>query len=170
MAIHYAKIAAYLLVCNFIIISANGATAQEQSNPFALCAAIQDDQQRLSCFDQAARTGNSSLPEIDTAIPDVLVSPTNESRIAEFGRPPVRQAPTQTNDDEIHVTIVSWKKYSYNKWVFTTSDGQVWRQMDDRRIHLRGSQVGATIRKVMMGGFRLKLDGQSWGTRVKRVR
>ena len=54
--------------------------------------------------------------------------------------------------------------------VFTTEDGQVWRQSDSKRVFPRSEQFQATIKKGMMGSFFLQIDGIRRNIRVKRIR
>lgn len=186
MTLKYSKELLILFVCGLFILTTENTQAQGQDNAFQRCLSIEDNQARLSCFDQAARAMNNQetiSPPITTphTQPNAIIAPAQVTSIQpdtqpdaarrdEFGRSSMRPEPTEVEDDTLHVTIVSWRKSLRGHYIMTTADGQVWRQTETGRIPLRGDQVSATIKKGALGSFRLNIDGMRKSFRVKRER
>jgi carboxypeptidase Q len=74
--------------------------------------------------------------------------------------------PTEANT--LQVTVTSVRKNLSNKFVFETEAGQVWLQVDQRRIRYEDTPFEAKIRPASMGSFFLKPDSNSVSVRVRR--
>ena len=145
--------------------------AQAQESAFQACLDIKNSQERLRCFDHAAAETKKPIPNINlrrTNNPDANADVRSiASSRDDFGRSSMKR-PETPEKDSLTVTLVSWKKTLHGKLIFTTSDGQVWRQTDTARLLLRGSNLPATITRTAMGGYRLSIDGIKRGAQVKR--
>lgn len=158
-----------LIICGFLISSPHQSFAQAAQSDFQKCSLIEKTQERLACFDSAAKKANEALPEINVIERNNSNRPVIDRSNSNFARenPNVGIPATMVNG-RMRVVIVSWHKYDHEKWVFTTADGQVWRQMDPAAVNITGDTVGATIKELSLGGFRMRLDGTGWGFRVKQ--
>jgi hypothetical protein len=146
------------------------------------CKTIADDENRLNCFDQISlHPASSKEPEKsqqnhdkDSIEPSQgLSTPSlNEDEFgAESLRARIEEKEKQT-PQKIEVSLIEVGKNRLGKFFFVLSNGQVWRQLkaDTQSVviprDLSDSKV--KIRKKLLGGYLLTLDGRS--VRVKRIR
>lgn len=154
--------------------SAHEHTITEQNR---MCRAIENDYERLSCYDRI----NIELATISNAAPTAsIIRQTPDSSAPDangpdpetFGLP----TPTTTNSENgdqqsVRIVITSFAKNPHGEILFYTSNGQVWQQKDNTRVFLRqGESPSATISQSSFGGYRLKIDGKRPKIRVKRIR
>jgi len=76
------------------------------------------------------------------------------------------------NDDTVHSNIVGdftgWKG---DNTIFKLENGMVWRQIENDTFHVKATENAAiTIKKGMMGGWRLSMVGYNNAVRVKRIK
>jgi hypothetical protein len=70
--------------------------------------------------------------------------------------------------DSIEVVIVAAEENVYGKLVYTTQDGQVWRQSDQRSLRAPELPFDAEIRRAAAGSFFLKPLSGGIAVRVQR--
>jgi len=75
------------------------------------------------------------------------------------------------NDDTIHSNIVgTFTGWAGDSTVFTLDNGMVWKQVENESFHVRATENAAiTIKKGLMGGWRLSMVGYNNTVRVKRI-
>ena len=153
------------------------ATAHAQSLPdrtadYLKCTLIADMSPRLACYDAVSASLRATVQ--NEASPAVEAQPEEDAEArarANFGASTLPRERQERNEpDEVGVLITSWRTSPLGKLVFTTEDGQVWRQSDSNRLFPRSEQFNATIKKGMMGSYFLKIEGIRRAIRVKRVR
>jgi hypothetical protein len=115
--------------------------AAAQSPP---CTAIEDDAERLRCYDQALRSAPPPAPaptaQTPTAPPAQSASANASSATAApapatAATPPQQQTPQQGADQEsIPLVIVGVRTLQGRETIFTTQDGATWVQNDSQRI------------------------------------
>lgn len=171
---------ASLIVSAALGLSAGAASAQSAPaaadsaallNSLSACRALREDAARLACFDSAA----SRLVAAERAGEIVVVDRerVRTARRQAFGlslpsldllRRDRPEAPIQ----EVSLVLAGARQDASGKWVLRTEEGQVWRQIDDRRLFrspARGAK--ADIRRAALGSFFMNIDGQS-AIRVRR--
>ena len=137
-----------ILLFTTLLALAAGASADTLTNQMHGCAAIENDSERLSCYDALSKT-------LDRRAEDNFGQ--EQKRIAE-------EAP-----DSISATVSKIQEGSYGKVVVTLHNGQVWRQNDSGRVHWdQGEQV--LIERGVFGSFFMKSTEGGRKIRVKRVK
>jgi len=157
-------------------------TLPDRTKDYLKCSEIVDLSPRLACYDAVSaalqqgpqdQVETAPAAEAPAATSPVASADTAESNAefrANFGAQHIAREPEQEEPDEIRVLVTSWSTSPLGKMIFTTEDGQIWRQSDSNRVFPRSEQFSATIKKGMMGSFFLKIDGIRRAIRVKRVR
>jgi len=154
----------------------------DRTQDYLKCSLIADLSPRLACYDavsaslrqavqapaQVAPTGQA--PTTDAPAQATPPAESSAEDRSSFGAQHLRRDQKPEEPDEIRVLVTSWRTSPLGKMVFTTEDGQVWRQSDSNRVFPRTEQFHATIKKGMMGSFFLKIDGIRRNIRVKRIR
>ncbi len=177
-----------IFVAGFALLTADTmALSQPQlMHAMAQCSEIQQQQQRLQCFDQLAAT--VAKPATSLNAPSVLQrSDSNQSTqlqaqttqaasatatstatlqpdpVADFGQEQRRL----TKLDELTAQIHSVKRDKLQKLVITLSNNQVWKQTDSARLDLKtGDQI--VIKRAALGSFLLGKANVNTTIRVKR--
>ncbi|TKB51141.1 hypothetical protein FCL40_00875 [Ferrimonas sediminicola] len=145
----------------------------------AACRAIDDQRQRLACYDKAAEAVVHCAAHKDrldrllcfdglakpaAAVPAQAPAAAPATTDQRFGlnneRPEEPEAISQA--------ISKMKTDPYGKFIVTLENGQVWKQIDSRRFRL-DQGVPVTIRKASLGSFILSQSDGSKSARVKRV-
>ena len=74
-------------------------------------------------------------------------------------------------DDTIHGNIVgSFTGWTGNGTVFTLANGMIWKQVEGDTFNVRATENAAiTIKKGLLGGWRLSMVGYNNTVRVKRI-
>ncbi|RYG28377.1 MAG: hypothetical protein EON93_18700 [Burkholderiales bacterium] len=113
------------------------------------CAGLEDDAKRHACF-------------------DVLTPELRGNGVKTFGETK-KPAATPAEPDEISLGVSAIDRAG-DEMVFTMANGQVWKQSDTRQLGGFGKGPWtAEIRKGMVGGFSLSLNGSA-SIKVKRVK
>ena len=152
-----------------------------QSNIEAMltgCALINDDGQRHTCYDQVLRpdkmTDRSELPATaensdkpETVEPSQAQTEAVEIKleaVEEFGLR--EKQPRETVS--LTVTVNGIRKNLTDRFVYTTTDGQVWVQNDTRRVRYDEVPFVAEIRSAAMGSYYLKPKSSGVSVKVRR--
>jgi len=159
----------------------------DAAEPPSDCARIDDDRDRLACYDAASGRGAPSGPSSTTAVsvpaaapvvaaPTVTIAtpaPAKEAVVQSernFGMSAERQLGEQGAPKSITATVVSVTPASHiNRWVVALDNGQVWEQREttpDARRPRPGDTV--TIRGASLGSF--LLISSRGASRVRRIR
>jgi hypothetical protein len=148
------------------------------------CASIDEDGKRLACYDQILSpdivTNNTKLPPgSDVVTPsqaqadavEATPSQTQSQVLQEeqvdadkFGLKQKQPRETQS----ITVTVNGIRKNLSDHFVYTTTDGQVWVQIDTRKPRYDEVPFIAEIRTASLGSFFLKPSSYGYSIRVRR--
>ncbi len=186
--ISHERAAIYLLVLgSMLVVTAFG--EENLSSRLPQCAAVEDDAQRLECFDNEVSRHQQIVileekPEIPQAkstelqspasSPDVPIAVPAKTTIDNFGMNP-KLASQSANGDipaeitEITAMVTEVYERPYGEYVVTLDNGQVWTEKE----HKAGLRIkeGDTliIRKGRFGGYRL-IGGGNRSSQVVRVK
>ena len=83
-----------------------------------------------------------------------------------------RQAPPDTEPEQVEVRIVPVRYTKSGLGVFMMSDGQVWQETEAQPEYRRlqpGREYDARIKRGMVSGYRLYVAGGSWMHKVRRL-
>jgi hypothetical protein len=178
--------AARLLACLVLVLATAGSALGQGSVP---CTAIQDDTERLACYDRALRGGAAPTAPAPTAAPPAADAPTlgtndqrGERRIRSSTATPAPAAPTvnvppaagnvgRGNGDElIPIVVVNVRALPGRETTFTDRDGTRWVQTDSQRIvNLPDAPFDANLKRGAMGSFFL-VPEEGRAIRVRQVR
>ncbi|WP_271079308.1 hypothetical protein [Aurantiacibacter sp. MUD61] len=147
----------------FMALFALPATAQD--NPYAGCAAISDDAERLACFDRTYAEQVVVIAEREEA--------EEERREEVFG---FREEDAVLEREEaaeatLTVTVQEILQGSRRDQVLLMDNGQLWREIDGStlRNRVREGWTG-TVSRHWSGAYEIRFEGRSGYLRVARVR
>jgi hypothetical protein len=183
--------AAARLLAGFVLVMAAAGSALGQGS--VPCTAIQNDNERLACYDRALRGGAAPAatpaPAPVAAPPPAADAPTlgtndqrSERRIRSSAATPAPAAPTvnvppaggnagRGNGDElIPIVVVNVRALPGREATFTDRDGTRWVQTDSQRIiNLPDAPFDANLKRGAMGSFFL-VPEEGRAIRVRQVR
>lgn len=162
------------------LISTSGA----RDDSIARCAKHASDAERIACLENAIRQIDNVTESIlrdDRVFPDEaqgsltrgVAEKAADDRVERqeleserFGLPTEPDAADAVT--AIDVTIVATTQNAYGKSIYTTKNGQVWQQTDQKSLRIRQLPVAATIRSGTSGSFFLRAKEGGVAVRVKR--
>jgi hypothetical protein len=162
------------------------AVAQNTLDAARSCATIQDDTDRLDCYDRAF-AGAAPAQTTPNEEPTTSAPPASSPLAAATERRPPRPAtapspaapataspapavePEDATPEIVPIVVVAVRQAAGNNVVFTTDAGEVWLQTDGRRNHLPDLPFAAEIRPGMMSSFFLVPKDRGRSIRVRRA-
>jgi hypothetical protein len=141
------------------------------------CKSIEDETQRLACYDDYFQQARPNQARHDDSSP---VNP--EQSDESTGQRAESEAMAEIGADQISPPAIdyveSWLVGDFNGWsgktIFTLENGQVWRQTNnyirDYRPHSPIPQPKVRISKGMFGSYDLRVEGVKRIVQVRRVR
>ena len=153
------------------------ATAQaENEDVIAHCARISSPGDRILCLEDALRSpvqvelaeAQDEVPTDTVQAPQETLPETGATKAGQFGL-----AEEQKNPDpleSVDAVVVAVSQNAYGKLIFTTDNGQVWQQTDQRNARYRDLPVDATIRSGASGSFFIQPKAGGIASRVKRIK
>jgi hypothetical protein len=186
-------------VLSGIAISAEQSSSlsvQPLADELLKCASIEQNEKRLSCFDQltaslsppsvtvdksvlmakAPENLEDKVAPVSTAIVAESLQPvekTNQQKVAEFAKEQVTLSKEEQEEaakgelTEFTATVSSLKKLVRGEWVINLDNGQKWQQVGSDRLKLKVGHL-VTIRKGALGAIYLSNESSSRQIRVKR--
>ena len=141
------------------------------------CVAIEDDLDRLACYDAAIGQLKAAEDAGEVTVvtrEDIEAAEQDSFGLAERPAPAVPAAVREQNRPDpitsIHASVTAIRRNLEGNLVVTLDNGQIWRQTDTARVtysERRGVET-AEVKRAALGSFRMKLDGGR-PFRVKRV-
>ncbi len=164
---------AALLAC----LTTTSAFAQDKDeSPYAPCARIADNTQRLACFDATFAREGELLAEKAEAERQENVENFGLSTLQIQEREEAENGPNATTqldeDGQIVATVVGvFANDRSGKRIFTLDNGQIWAETQVSRMK-RNPREGqdVTIRKASLGRFQLRVEGKRGVVDVRRLR
>ena len=135
------------------------------------CRAIQDNAQRLACFDRETAAVDQAIAKKDIVLIDKAKATQARRSLFGFSIPDFGGLFGGNEDEvkEIASTVTTFSHDAYRGWVIRLADGSEWMQTDDAQLGLpprKGDKV--VVHRGSFGAFFLRLNGQP-GYKVKRV-
>lgn len=177
-----------LLAVSVLALAATSLSAQAQvEDPYAECAAMVDDAQRLSCYDathaervvvladaerrrieearlaEQRRIEEARLAEQRAAEEARLAE---ERRIAEYGMP----GNDDEDDVEIRAEVSDFFTDRSGRALITLDNGQMWREVGGSSMRYPPSSGIATVEPHWSGAFTMRFEGRRGFLRVERYR
>ena len=164
-----------LLLTTVSLLISNGAYASVETQ-LAQCATIQDKLERLICYDNlssslsSAPAKSASVPVTDSIAVAVsttaVVSTTANLTQDEFGK---AKKADKEEVNKIYLEVANISKDAYGALKISFSNGQVWKQTDNRTFRVKPEQK-VFIEKAALGSFMLGTDDRNTTIRVKRLK
>jgi hypothetical protein len=135
------------------------------------CRSIQDNNQRLACFDRETAAVDQAIARKDLVLIDKVRATAAKRSLFGFSVPDFGGL-FGGNDDQVKEIASTVTGYAHNAdggWIVRLADGSEWSQTDDTQLGLppeKGQKV--VVRRGSLGAFFLRLNGQS-GFKAKRV-
>lgn len=154
-------------------------SAAAQIDGFRACASIGDGEKRLACYDSALAAVDAQaaarLAEQRRAAEIAAAKAAEEAkirkqqeRLAAFGSAGASKGDDGDEVKEITAAIAELRE-GVTGYVVTLDNGQVWRQTEVRTLPPVRVGDAVTIRKGLMGGYRMTFHRQQRTIAVKRV-
>ena len=159
--------------------------AQHAAAQSAPCTAIQDDAERLACYDRALRAASPAPAAAAASAPAAQApaaqAPAAQAPAAQAPAAPVTQTPAPASTgtpaspanaakDSIPIVIVAVRTLPGRETSFTTKDGATWVQTDSQRIYgLPDTPFDAELKPGVVGSTFLVPKTGARAIRVKSV-
>lgn len=145
------------------------ANAAELSDQLAQCRAVQNDLQRLTCYD---KIGTSSYtPTVESAVAEPRQYPAESSPVTVTEAPDnfgIEHKVIEKVASSISSTVVSIVQSKRGFWTITLENGQKWRQISSDGFVLRkGEEI--EISRGTFNSFLLNKKGSERQTKVTRL-
>lgn len=161
-----------------VALLASGSAAA-QIDSFKACASISDGNKRLACYDSALAAVDAEaaakLAEQRRAAEIAAAKAAEEAkvrkeqeRLAAFGAASGAKADGEEEVKEVSAAVAELRD-GVTGYVVTLDNGQVWRQTEARTLPPVRVGDTVTIRKGLMGGYRMTFHRQQRTIAVKRV-
>lgn len=136
------------------------------------CRAINAPTARLACFDAAAGALDSAEREGEGVVIDRAQVSAARRQLFGFDLPSMpgffERGARPERIDAVETTLTRARQVADNRWVFTLSDGGVWRQIDTERVTFQNRPGEAVrVRRAALGSYQLVVGG-SRAVRVRR--
>ncbi len=144
-----------------VLLLMSGASAFAQDTALLHCADIAGRDERLACFDALAAKARAAKTAGATPLAQAEKFG-HETMPPKPGKPPEVPDAVQSHLDGI---VEGWSSGT----VFTLANGQRWQIADGSAatIYLKSPKV--TIKRALLGGYVIELEGTNRTAKVKRV-
>ena len=161
-----------------LTLVAGPAAAEELQQRIDACAAIDDDAERLACFDALSSANGDGVyvpaaPEA-TSVSAAAPAPTSAVTQEEEPSPPIiAPAPARGEDKEKEVFNVRLTRCTQTsaagRQVYYFDNGEVWRQSNSSRNNVRNCDAAVTIQKDVFG-YKMHVASENRSIRISPVR
>lgn len=137
------------------------------------CTAIENDAERLACYDRALRPAPAASPAAQRPAPPSEAAPREERQVrssAAPAAPAARSAGRIANDGPVPVVIVGVRTLQGRETTFTAEDGTRWVQTDSQQIvGLPDAPFEAELKPGAMGSRFLQPKNHPRAIRVRQL-
>jgi len=146
------------------------------------CATIPASMERLACFDEAIGppdpAAQAAAPEpaakaIEETAPEEdrqpAAPPATEGSLDDLGAKPLLEPDDGSEKLAIRARVTRCEKDARKKYYFVFDNGQVWKQVSDRRLSYKQCDFEVTITKDFFG-YKMQPDGEKRRVSIARVK
>ena len=173
------------LAIAWLLAATGGFAPQPVAAQNGACPTIENDAERLACYDRALRpappaTPTQSVPAVRRAQPDpapatTAVAPQPEPRaprqVRESTAPAAPAAPVAGTPEDlgiVPIVVVDVRALPNRGATFTTDSGEIWIQTDSRDARLPDAPFDAQIKPGAMSSYFLVPKNGGRAVRVRR--
>jgi len=157
-----------------IMVSTSSVVAQSADTIEELkaCSKMTDREVRLACFDNLSERvlrGESAdkKPTREELTQSGAVSTATATNIQPLPDDLGKLKTTETKNTEYSGMVTSCKEGQLGDWYFFFDNGQVWKEVDGRRLYFKECNFDVTITKGLFG-YKMKIDSIDKTIPVKR--
>lgn len=165
-----------LAILGLLATSPSQASNGEIVEQFKSCARIQQDVDRITCYEQLGKSvlGDDSQVSTETSATPAQVDVIPAEVATEGALPDSLGGGDFSDKAGIKVEtnrgrVSSCKKAADRKWFYIFDNGQVWKQVDSRKRHYRNCDFFVTVSKDSFG-YTMVIDGKDSKIRIDRRR
>ena len=148
-------------------ISAQPSIADENiTDEVMRCAAVDDASLRLACYDKIG--GREDLVPAVASLPAV-VAPTAPTDGIGSEQLPEKAKKEEEAKGPVSARVNRCTEDARKKYHFYLDDGQIWKQVSDKKLSFKECDFGVVISKDFFG-YKMLVDGAKSRFRVKRIR
>ena len=125
------------------------------------CAAVDDVSLRLACYDKIGGRQNPT-----PAIGGMPAAPTDGMGSEQL---PKKAEQEKEAKGPVLARVNRCTKDARKKYVFYFDDGQVWKQVNDKKLNYKECDFMVTIKKDFFG-YKMQIEGENFKIRISRVR
>lgn len=159
-----ATMSAILVVALLLILPAISVGDDGADSEIARCALVNDASARLACFDKLGSRGKptSAADAAPAAEPMQVAWPPDELGSKDFRRH------VDKDESSVAARVIRCVKDTRKDYQFYLEGGQVWKQVDDRKLHYRTCEFNVTISRDAFG-YKMQVEGEKSKYRVSRI-
>ena len=170
------------MLAGALALSALAAAQTLAAQTLSDCVAVDDDAERLACYDRVTKAARRDERPAAPAAPAAPPAAEAAEAPAVQATPAPAPSPTETGDFGFEnrktatgaQQIESRYDDSFTGWsgktLFRLENGQVWKQAQNGRVSYRAERPVITVKRAAFGSFRLHVEGLNRSIRVKRVK
>lgn len=187
---------AKILFISILLITANVVRADDLSDRMRACNAIESDAERLACFDGLLTSKApvapvepvepvvpvESVTPVEAVVPAAAAPAASPEPAADVAAPPpateslgaetLRHKEREAEDKEevrATATVTRCGESAEGRYLFYFSNGQVWKQSKQERLHFRDCNFDVTITKDFFG-YKMQQVGEKRRIRIRRLK
>ena len=151
-----------VLVGALIAISAQSSVADENTTDQVMrCAAVDDASLRLACYDKIG--GRQDLAPAIASMPAAPADGIGSEQV------PKKAEQEKEAKGPVLARVNRCTKDARKKYHFYLDDGQVWKQVSDKKLSFKECDFDVVISKDFFG-YKMQVDGEKSRFRVNRIR
>lgn len=150
------------------------------ADDLARCSSIDDASARLACYDglsgrselardSSGATAESSPAPVAAPVPKAVQ--TSQKALDDLGSETLpRKKGEDLKELSVRATVTRCQKdASKKKYFFYFDNGQVWKQLSDKRVFFKDCNFEVTITKDFFG-YKMQKDGEKARLRISRIK
>jgi 5-hydroxyisourate hydrolase-like protein (transthyretin family) len=151
-----------IVTISLVLASGVVASAAMAQQSYRDCALIQDDQERLMCYDRLNEQDKKPVP---AAKMKEKVEQKRDNN-ADFGL----EHKKLKQDESMSVELTSRDKDAYGKWILTFDNGQVWKQKGSEDYFPWHDEGNYTITRGMFNAYFLSRKEVNKRMKIERIK
>ena len=169
------------LTLGLACISASNVQSADYIDELKACVKVADRDARFDCYENLGKrvledesAGKELSAEMKAepeaaAVPAATGTATVEVALPDDVGGQSFEDPSQSTEKQYSGLLTSCKQDANDNWYFYFDNGQVWKQVDSRRLRNRKCNSTVTIAKGALG-YKMQIDADKNIIRVSRVR